>query len=155
MVIPVSLQSEILKKLHVGQGIRKCRERAKQAVWWPGISKQLEKLVSECPKCINFGVQRAEPLIPSPLPSLLWQMIGTDLFHWEKDTYLRDTSKSGPWTVDWTMDWTRDDHYQLYWDLHDYTGWRTELARSQDSGNSCFLWCVSTAVQLTAVSRAL
>ena len=55
LVIPVSMQSDILNKLHVGhQGIRKCRERAKQAVWWPGISKQLEKLVSECPNCIKF-----------------------------------------------------------------------------------------------------
>ena len=55
LVIPVSMQSDILNKLHVGhQGIRKCRERAKQAVWWPSISKQLEKLVNECPNCIKF-----------------------------------------------------------------------------------------------------
>ena len=64
------------------------RERAKQAVWWPGISKQLEKLVRECPKCIKFRVQRAEPLIPSTLPSLPWQKVGTDLFEWERNTYL-------------------------------------------------------------------
>ena len=81
LIILVSMQSDILNKLHVGhQGIRKCQERAKQAVWWPGISKQLEKLVSECPNCIKFRVQRAEPLIPSLLPSQPWQRIGTDLF---------------------------------------------------------------------------
>ena len=89
LVIPVSMQTDILQKLHVGhQGIRKCRERAKQAVWWPGISKQLERLVRECPNCIKFRVQRAEPLIPSPLPSLPWQKVGTDLFEWDKNTYL-------------------------------------------------------------------
>ena len=89
LVIPVSMQSDILNKLHVGhQGIRKCRERAKQAVWWPGISKQLDKLVSECPNCTKFRVQKAEPLIPSPLPNLPWQKIGTDLFEWDKTTYL-------------------------------------------------------------------
>ena len=83
------MQSEILDKLHVGhQYIRKCRERAKQAVWWPGISKQLEKLVSECPNCIKFQVLRVEPLIPSPLPNLPWQKIGTNLFEWDKTTYL-------------------------------------------------------------------
>ena len=77
------------KQLHVGhQGIRKCRERAKQAVWCPGISKQLEKLVSECPNCIKFRVQRVEPLIPSPLPNLPWQKLGTDLFEWDKTIYL-------------------------------------------------------------------
>lgn len=83
------MQSDILNKLHVGhQGIRKCRERAKQAVWCPGISKQLEKLVSECPNCIKFRVQRVEPLIPSPLPNLPWQKLGTDLFEWDKTIYL-------------------------------------------------------------------
>ena len=89
LVISVSMQSDILNKLHMGhQGIRKCRERAKQAVWWPGISNQLEKLVRECPNCIKFRVQRAEPHIPSPLPNLPWQKIGTDLFEWDKATYL-------------------------------------------------------------------
>ena len=89
LVIPVSMQKEILMKLHVGhQGITKCRERAKQSVWWPGISKQLQKLVSECPNCTKFRVQRAEPLNPTPLPSLPWKKVGTDLFEWNKATYL-------------------------------------------------------------------
>ena len=97
LVIPVSMQSDILNKLHVGhQGIRKCRERAKQAVWWPGISKQLEKLVSECPNCIKFRVQRAQPLIPSPLPNLPWQKIGTDLFEWEKTSLVPRPPPSFP-----------------------------------------------------------
>ena len=57
-------------------------------MWWPGISKQLEKLVSGCPNCIKFRVQRAESIIPSPLPNLPCQKIGTDLFEWDKTTYL-------------------------------------------------------------------
>ena len=89
LVIPASLQRDILDKLHVGhQGIRKCRERAKQAVWWPGLSKQIEKLVNDCPKCYKFRSQRAEPMISTPLPSLPWQKVATDLFEWEKSTYL-------------------------------------------------------------------
>ena len=36
LVIPSALQAIILAQLHVGhQGIQKCRERAKQSVWWP------------------------------------------------------------------------------------------------------------------------
>jgi len=43
-VIPLALRVEILNKLHTGhQGITKCRERARQSVWWPGLSKQLEE----------------------------------------------------------------------------------------------------------------
>ena len=38
IVIPKSLQPEILQKLHNGhQGITKCRECARNSVWWPGI----------------------------------------------------------------------------------------------------------------------
>ena len=60
------------------------------------------------------------------------------------------------------MDWTRDDHYQLYLDMLrvnvavEAACWMaTELAPSQDSGNSCFLQCVWTTVQLAAVLGGL
>ena len=52
LVIPVAMQETILGKIHEGhQGITKCRERAKQSVWWPGLSKQIEDLVEKCDKC--------------------------------------------------------------------------------------------------------
>ena len=52
LVIPVAMQKTILGKIHEGhQGITKCRERAKQSVWWPGLSKQIKDLVDKCDKC--------------------------------------------------------------------------------------------------------
>lgn len=89
IVIPSSLRLDILEKLHTGhQGITKCRERARQSVWWPGLSKQLEDLVKGCSECCKAQVQRAEPLLPSKFPELPWQKVGTDLFEWEKSMYL-------------------------------------------------------------------
>lgn len=36
IIIPITLQKSVLTQLHTGhQGIRKCRERARQSVWWP------------------------------------------------------------------------------------------------------------------------
>ena len=53
IVIPKSLQQEVLGQLHQGrhQGIVKCRNRARISVWWPGISKQLEQFIQKCPTC--------------------------------------------------------------------------------------------------------
>ena len=89
VVIPASLRVDILDKLHAGhQGITKCRERAKHSVWWPGLSRQLEETVKSCRECAKNTPLRPEPLIPSQLPQLPWQKIGTDLFEWNKSTYL-------------------------------------------------------------------
>lgn len=41
-----------------------------------------------CSECIKFQSQRAEPLKSSPMPSLPWKRIATDLFEWKKTTYL-------------------------------------------------------------------
>ena len=46
------------------------------------------ELVNDCPTCYKLRRQRAEPLMSTPLPSLPWQKVGTDLFEWEKSTYL-------------------------------------------------------------------
>jgi len=69
LFIPLSLQSDILEKLHSGhQGMTKCRQRAKDSVWWPGIRRDIDELVSKCSTCCKHRVQHLEPLMPSPLP---------------------------------------------------------------------------------------
>ena len=89
IVIPKVLWSDILDKLHSGhQGLTKCRERARQSVWWPGLSKQLEELIRNCPECSQDRFQHAEPLVPSTFPTLPWEIIATDLFQWKGHTYL-------------------------------------------------------------------
>ena len=52
LVIPPNLQPDILNKIHTGhQGITKCRRHIAQTVWWPGIAKDLENLISKCSIC--------------------------------------------------------------------------------------------------------
>ena len=89
IVIPTVLQSEMLCKIHEDHlGITKCRPRARQSVWWPGISKHLEEKVKNCLECSKNQMQGAEPMMPTPLPELPWQKVGTDLFQWKKSHYL-------------------------------------------------------------------
>ena len=89
LVVPSSLRSEILQKLHFGHlGITKCHERAKQSVWWPGIRKELDDIISKCPVCCRHQLQPAEPLLPTAFPEHPWQRVSSDLFEWEKSKYL-------------------------------------------------------------------
>ncbi len=81
LVIPVAMQKTILGKMHEGhQGITKCRERAKQSAWWPGLSKQIEDLVDKCDKCSKERQNRVERMIPSDVPERPWQTAGSDQF---------------------------------------------------------------------------
>ena len=49
IIIPSEMRLQMLDKIH--QGIEKCRRKARVSVWWPGLAKQLEELVKNCPEC--------------------------------------------------------------------------------------------------------
>ena len=79
IIIPELLRDEVIKRFHTGHmGITKTLYRAKAAVWWPGMSSQLKETVENCTVCSKERSNRAEPLIPTPLPSR--PCVGTDLF---------------------------------------------------------------------------
>ena len=89
IIIPTSMQSDILKKIHEGhQGIHKCRERAKTSVFWPGLSKQIQDLVESCATCVQKRVNRSEPLVKSEMPDYPWQKVASDLFEFKGKPYL-------------------------------------------------------------------
>ena len=90
IVVPNEMREEMLKRIHDGhQGITKCRERAKQGVWWPGIGAEITKLVSECKHCqVHRPAQQHEMLITTPIPERPWQHIAVDLCYHKGKDYL-------------------------------------------------------------------
>ncbi|UYV69469.1 hypothetical protein LAZ67_6003708 [Cordylochernes scorpioides] len=89
LVIPASMKLEILDKLHAGHfGITKTRLRARETVWWPGISEEIAETVRKCSVCIQEAVSKHEPLIPTNFPTRPWQKIEMDLFKFENKWYL-------------------------------------------------------------------
>ncbi|UYV83505.1 K02A2.6-like, partial [Cordylochernes scorpioides] len=89
ILIPKSLRKDILEKLHQGHfGINKCRSRAKESVWWLGISQEIERIVSSCTKCLKERKPKHEPLMPSEFPIRPWQKVGMDLFYLNGRWYL-------------------------------------------------------------------
>ena len=75
IVIPVALRAEILDRIHEShQGITKCRERARAAVWWPQIGKDMEDLIQKCSFCReNRPTHRLQPLSPVDSPECSWE----------------------------------------------------------------------------------
>ena len=89
LVIPSVDRFDILKLIHQGHlGITKCRERARTAVWWPGMSSQIADMVRSCVSCRKISNVVREPLIRSDFPNRPWERVGSDLFFLEGKWYL-------------------------------------------------------------------
>ena len=89
IVVPKSLQAETLQKIHHGhQGIQRCRQRMSTAVWWPGVSREIETFVKSCPSCQKTTTPPREPLLQSTLPDHPWERIASDLFQLNGANYL-------------------------------------------------------------------
>ena len=83
------MRLEILDKIHERhQEITKCHERAKNSVWWPGLSREIQDLVQQCRVCALQWDNKSEPLITTPLPDHPWQIVATDLLELKGVDYL-------------------------------------------------------------------
>ena len=82
LVIPVNLRMDMLNKIHHGHlGMTKCRARAQQSVWWPGLSLAIQDLVRNCQTCKEQLPDRSTPLQngASPCQLLMGREIRTTL----------------------------------------------------------------------------
>ena len=72
----------MLNRIHSTHlGVIRCKERAKDVLFWPGMGRQIEETVATCEKCQENQMSNAkEPMTIGELPSRPWQIIATDLF---------------------------------------------------------------------------
>ena len=62
-------------------GTAKYLLRAKHCTFWPGISKDIKELISNCSTCIKYAKQQPkERLLQYNLSSFPWQRLSSDLF---------------------------------------------------------------------------
>ena len=82
IIIPSSLRSTMKDIIHHGHnGIERCKNRARQSIYWPGINREIEDLISRCSLCSTHrNKQQKEPLIEHEIPDTPWTKVASDLF---------------------------------------------------------------------------
>ncbi|KAK3909740.1 hypothetical protein KUF71_019749 [Frankliniella fusca] len=70
IIVPVSLRPKVLNKLHAAHlGAEKTKARARQAVYWPGLTSDIENMVKACRICErNRPANPEDPLQPHEIP---------------------------------------------------------------------------------------
>ena len=89
IVIPKSLQAEVLSRIHEGhQGQERCKSLARKSVYWKGLNADIERVVSGCNECLlRRKAPAREPLIPHDLPDAPWQKLACDIFSYAGHKY--------------------------------------------------------------------
>ena len=102
LIIRTSMRKDVLKLLHQPHmEIEKTKWRARATIFWPSINTQIEDMIKSCDICQhNKKAQQKETMIATEVPDYLFQMIGTDLFHWNGQDFLLVV-----------------DYYSQYWDI--------------------------------------
>ena len=87
IIMPAAIRPEMLAKLHQAhQGVVKSKQRARTAMYWPGINSQIEDTVGKCSVCQEMRPQQApQPLVPHDIPHRPWSKVGVDLFCFNGD----------------------------------------------------------------------
>ncbi|KAK3727484.1 hypothetical protein QZH41_006425 [Actinostola sp. cb2023] len=90
IVVPQALRKDVLAQIHEGHlGIERSKQRARELVFWPGMSKQIEDTVANCSICQELrNSNTKEPMIPHEIPQYPWQIAATDLFTWNGGNYI-------------------------------------------------------------------
>ena len=108
VVIPTAMRPEIKMKVHAGhQGINSCLRRAREFIYWSGMSSEIRQYVESCDSCDSYvSKQTPETLHMHEVPTRPFQKVRTDLFTIGGKDYLI--------TVDYHSHYFEVDYCQLH-----------------------------------------
>ena len=90
VLIPGTLKQKYLRQIHQGhQGIKACRSRAREFVFWVKLNDDLKELVEKCDLCQSQ--QNSTSIIQkyvSEVPPHPWHTVGSDLFYFRRIDFL-------------------------------------------------------------------
>lgn len=108
MVIPFAMTEEIKGKLHPSHlGVQACLRRAREAFYWPAVTKNIQDLICKCSVCNTFHQEQKEQIVAHPIPSRPWESITTAFFEFQGRDYLVTTDcYSNVLEVNWLVNKT-------------------------------------------------
>ena len=108
LVIPEALREQVAQNLHAShQGTDSMLRRARQAVYWPGLEADVNRVRRQCTACdYHAPSQPAEPLMMAPPPEYPFQQVVADLFEESGHRYLV--------YADRLTGWIKLDHLRSY-----------------------------------------
>ena len=89
IVVPRELRAEMLQYIHEGhQGKERCLLQARNTVFWPKMTYDVQELIERCIICQEHG--RSQPIIGTTqeLPPFPWHTLATDIFYWKRMDFL-------------------------------------------------------------------
>ena len=89
IIVPREMWPEMLQYIHEGhQGKERCLLRARNMVFWPKMTYDIQQLIEKCIIYQEYG--KSQPLIGTTqqLPPFPWHTLATDLFYWKRMDFL-------------------------------------------------------------------
>ena len=89
IIVPHEMRAEMLQYIHEGhQGRERCLLRARNTVFWPRISYDIQELIERCIICQEHG--KSQPIIgiTQEIPPFPWHTLATDIFYWKRMDFL-------------------------------------------------------------------
>ena len=89
IIIPKEMRAEMLQYIHEGyQGKERCLLWARNTVFWPKMTCDIQELIERCIICQEHG--KSQPIIETTqeLPPFPWHTLATDIFYWKRMDFL-------------------------------------------------------------------
>ena len=90
VIIPRAMRPELTVRAHSShQGIEACIRSAKDVVFWPAMSKDIQEAVEKCEVCAEFQNNNSkQPMQSHEIPGRPWSRVSSDLFTLNSRDYI-------------------------------------------------------------------
>ena len=107
LVIPHVLRYQTMKQLHSSHlGIKGCLKRARDCLFWPSMSAEIKKYITQCEICSQYSAKQAKEILMSHKPTdRLWEKVAVDICNLDNKDYLISVDY---FSIFWEIDRLRD-----------------------------------------------